>query len=86
MIAGKEPFCIVCKKPKETPLICQICESPNFHRAVCSPRCMRVHERNGWHRKQLRIQQAKAIGLDAPPRRGNRVQVHIIRQKGPSKT
>src|SRR5216683_371198 len=83
---GKEPFCAACKKAKETPWICVTCERANLHRAVCSPRCMRIHESDGRHRKELRSQQAKAIGLDAPPRRrtGNRVQVRIIQRKRPN--
>jgi hypothetical protein len=76
--AGKESVCFTCKKQKVTPWTCEVCERANLLRQVCSARCLRLHERDGRHRKELRLQQAKAIGLDAPPpRRGQRVQVRI---------
>ena len=71
-----------CKKPKVTPWTCEICEQAGLDVEVCSTRCMRVHERNGRHRRELRAQQAKGIGLDAPPRpAGARVRVRIVRRR-----
>ena len=79
---GELHCCFTCKKPKVTQWTCEICERAGLQIEVCSRRCMIRHERNGRHRKELRIQQAKAIGLDAPPpRRGARVQVKIIRRQ-----
>jgi len=69
--AGKEPFCAACKKAKETPWICVTCERANLDRAVCSLRCMRVHECDGRHRKELRIQQAKAVAAAVPSEIGS---------------
>jgi hypothetical protein len=78
---GEDDCCFTCKKPKVTPWTCEICERAGLQIEVCSVRCMRIHERNGRHRKELKIQQAKAIGLDAPPRRGARVQVRSIKNQ-----
>ena len=78
---GPTHCCFTCKKSKSTPWTCKTCERAGLQIEVCSERCMRIHERNGRHVKELRIQQAKATGLDAPPpRRGARVQVRIIRR------
>jgi hypothetical protein len=80
--SGEPHCCFTCKKPQVTPWMCETCARAGLKIEVCSARCMLRHERNGRHRKELRIQQAKAIGLDAPPsRRGARVQVKIIRRK-----
>ena len=79
---GDVSCCATCKKPKVTPWTCEVCEHAGLKVEVCSTRCMRVHERNGRHRKELRAQQAKAIVPDAPPRRGGgRARVRIIRRK-----
>jgi hypothetical protein len=77
---GRPHYCFTCKKVKATPWTCKVCEHAGIEIEVCSLRCMRIHERDGRHRKERRIQEAKTIGLDAPPRRGARVQVRIIRK------
>jgi hypothetical protein len=50
------PVCFVCRKSLEPSWVCTICEKAGLAVAVCSPRCRRVHERDGRHRKEKRRQ------------------------------
>ena len=47
--------CFVCRKPMTSPfMVCLVCEGAGIQVVVCSPRCRRVHLRDGRHRKELK--------------------------------
>jgi hypothetical protein len=46
--------CFVCKKPREPIWACDVCAGAGRAVSVCSPRCRRVHERDGRHRLEKR--------------------------------
>jgi hypothetical protein len=52
--------CFVCKKPRATIWDCDICVTVGRQVSVCSPRCRRVHERDGLHRREKRRQSTPA--------------------------
>jgi len=64
---NEKECCCACKKPKKAPWTCVVCERAKVYRAACSTRCMRLHERDGRHRKELREQEAQASGTRPPP-------------------
>ncbi|HVZ75182.1 MAG TPA: hypothetical protein VHJ20_22535 [Polyangia bacterium] len=47
--------CDVCKKEKACPWSCLVCARAGSSVSVCSPVCRARHERDGFHRKQLKL-------------------------------
>lgn len=50
------PRCSVCRKQLECPWICLVCARVSIRVTLCSPRCKRVHLRDGRHRRELKAQ------------------------------
>lgn len=53
-------LCSVCKKANDPHWVCVVCEAVGLRIHTCSIRCKRVHERDGRHRKEAKLQLAKA--------------------------
>ena len=53
--------CSVCRKAMVTWWTCEICERAGLEIVACCAVCTRKHERNGRHRKEKRLQEAKAM-------------------------
>jgi len=49
-----DPACSVCRQPILSTWICVVCERAGIRVVACSPRCRRVHARDGRHRKELK--------------------------------
>ena len=64
-------WCEVCKKEKPCQWICLLCTQAGVRATFCSRLCRAKHGRNGRHRKELKLEQARLeaqkSGETAPP-------------------
>jgi len=49
-------MCSICRKQSASSWVCVVCERVGRGVFACSPRCKRVHARDGRHRKELKAQ------------------------------